>query len=281
MQLAQVRYRSGLLMPTIGLGTFQLLGRLATDTILKAYEAGYRLIDTATNYNNHLDIALAIKKLPRDLLRIGSKISKNDIEMHGATKTCEMILSQLQTSYLDVLYLHHPKIGLLADIMPQMVALKEKGLIRSIGISNFSRIHMLQIKHFLPFVDVNQIEAHPLLSQPSLYEFCHSHNIKIMAYRPFADNRLAMNKTLLDIADKHKKSWRQIVLRWLLQNNMQAIFKASSLQHLQENFSIFDFELSQEDKNLLANLNQNIFTCISEYIDYSDLNQIKKMENAE
>jgi diketogulonate reductase-like aldo/keto reductase len=272
MQLSQIKYHSGLLMPTLGLGTFQLQGSLATHTILKAYEIGYRLIDTATNYNNHLDIALAIKKLPRDLLRIGSKISKNDIEMYGATKTCEMILSQLQTSYLDILYLHHPKIGLLADIMPQMVALKEKGLIRSIGISNFSRIHMLEIEDFLSFIDVNQIEVHPLLSQPSLYEFCHSHNIKIMAYRPFADNRLAMNKTLLGIANKYKKPWRQIVLRWLLQSNMQVICKASSLQHLQENFSIFDFELSQEDKISLTNLNQNIFTCTSEYIDYSDLN---------
>lgn len=272
MQLAQVRYRSGLLMPTLGLGTFQLLGSLAIDTILQAFDIGYRLIDTATNYNNHLDIAIAIKKLPRDLLRISSKISKNDIEMYGATKTCEMILSQLQTSYLDVLFLHHPKIGLLADIMPQMVALKEKGLIRSIGISNFSRIHLLEIKDFLPFVDVNQIEVHPLLSQPSLYEFCHSHDIKIMAYRPFANNQLGTNKTLLDIANKYKKSWRQIVLRWLLQNDMQAICKASSLQHLQENFSIFDFELSQEDKLLLTNLNENIFTCVSEYIDYSDLN---------
>lgn len=271
MEVEQTRYSSGLIIPTLGLGTFQLEGSLATDTILKSYDIGYRLIDTATSYNNHVDVARAIKQLPRDLLTIGSKINKTDVTMYGATKACEMILSQLQTSYLDILYLHHPKIGLLSDIVSEMIILKEKGLIRSIGISNFSRVHMLEIKHFLSHVDVNQIEVHPLLFQPPLYEFCYSNNISIMAFRPFADNRLAMNKTVLNIANKYKKSWRQIVLRWLLQNNMQAIFKSSSEQHLLENFSIFDFELLPDDKLLLDGLNENIYTCTSEFIDYSDL----------
>lgn len=271
MILPSMIYKSGLKVPYVGLGTFKLCHEQAVQSILDAYAIGYRLIDTATLYNNHRDIAKVFKTLKRENIILCSKINERDLVSDGVKRSCERILSELNTSYLDILLLHHPKVNNLHDVVDEMIALRGEGLVRSIGVSNFSIKHFLSINDLLQFIDVNQIEIHPFLYQPTLYQFCNENNIKLMAYRPFAHDLLAESQVLNEIAKKHDKSWRQIVLRWLVQHDMQVIAKASSRSHLEANFAIFDFELSPLEMQSITALNQKIRTCIGDVIDFSDL----------
>lgn len=262
-----VDYKCGITVPKLGLGTYMLQGKAAIHAIEMAYEIGYRLIDTATLYTNHQDISKAIKNLPRNELIITSKINEVDLQNYSTIQLCEKILAELATEYLDILFIHHPHVGNLEEILNEMLYLKEKQLIHSIGISNFNIRQLNNISKYIHDIDVNQVEIHPFFMQPELYDICHKNQIQIMAYRPFAMQRIVSNETLKIIAKKHHKSSYQIVLRWLIQLGFQAIPKASSYEHLKENVNVFDFELSDADINQILALNKNEKICIGDWFE--------------
>jgi diketogulonate reductase-like aldo/keto reductase len=262
-----IRYKNGLAIPRLGLGTFKLQGKLATETVLKAYELGYRLIDTATLYQNHREIGHALSTLPRNELIIASKINETDIKTNSVLQATEKILDELNIEYLDILFIHYPVIGDLNKILEQLLLLKQEKLIHSIGVSNFSVKHLNNVANYLTSIDVNQIEAHPFLFQPEIYAACQKQNIQIMAYRPFARNLVSDNSLLNEIGEQYHKTARQVVLRWLLQIGFQAIPKASSHKHLKENIDVFDFEISPENMQKIASLNNMQRTCSGSWLD--------------
>lgn len=245
-------------MPALGLGTWRLSGTACTQSVKLALELGYRHIDTAHVYHNHEAIAEAIHGFPREQLYIVSKIIEDDLRPNRVLPACERCLSELKTPYLDLLLIHWPSNSIPAEeTLEAMVGLKERGLVKEIGVSNFmiSNLKPLE-KHHFPIL-ANQIELHPYLQEDQLTQYCQQHKIIVVAYRPIQRAQVLKEKLLQDFGDKYQKTPIQITLRWLFQKNIVSIPKATSLEHLKENLEIFDFSLSEKEMKAIASLNLN------------------------
>lgn len=242
-------------MPLIGLGTWKLNGKECEQTIKQALELGYRHFDTADSYDNHRIIGQAIHSFSRNQLFITSKLWINDLSPEKVKTALYRFLEELDTSYLDLLLIHWPNPDInLIETLNAMVELKEKGLTRHIGVSNFVRFHLDEIAPYNFPIYTNQIEMHPYFQRKPLFDTCKSMKIKITAYRPLAKGAFENNPVLQRIGKKHQKSPAQIVLKWLVEQNITVIPKASSLQHLKENLEIFDFHLTEIDNDEIKQL---------------------------
>ncbi len=244
------------MIPLIGLGTYLLKGEEGTRTVRYALELGYRHIDTAHVYENHLAIHKAIKDFPREQLYITSKML---LEQGSAFDTCDLALKELGIDYLDLYLIHWPDHAFpMRKTGEEMMELKAKGKIKEWGVSNFNEHHLEDLK--LP-VFANQVEFHPYLYQKKLLDYCLAHQIKLVAYRPFGKGELLKDPLFGDIGKKYNKTGSQVILRWITQKHIPVIPKASSMKHLKENLHIFDFELSDEDLATIDNLNRNQRFC--------------------
>jgi diketogulonate reductase-like aldo/keto reductase len=267
-QTPMITYKPGLQVPVIGLGTFLLEGDAAVKTIVDAYEVGYRLIDTATLYQNHEAVGQAAKIVGRENLIICTKINEKDLGHDSVEDVVKRILDELDTDYLDIVLSHHPCIDNLNGVLNDLVMLQEKSVIKSVGVSNFSIQHLESVKDYLGFIDVNQIEVHPYFQLPGLYAYCREHDIQIMGFRPFLAPGLADDGVLLGLAEKYGKTWRQVVLRWIVQRGFQVVAKASSRGHLAENLDVFGFELSGDEVCSINGINKNLTACSCSLIQY-------------
>lgn len=248
-------------MPVIGLGTWQLTRGKCINTVKRAYEIGYKHIDTAEAYGNEKEIGEALKDLNRDELFITSKVWFDGLDYDGMIKACDGSLNDLGVDYIDLYLLHWPKEGLdYEEIFKAFKKLKDDGKIKSIGVSNFTVNHL---KEVLPIVkelgikiDVNQVEFHVFLYQKELLEFCKNEGIVLTAYSPLARGEVLGNEVLKKIGEKYDKTESQVALRWLIEKGLIVIPKASSEEHLKDNFDI-DFSLDEEDIEKIDNLNQD------------------------
>ena len=236
-----VKLSSGYEMPILGLGTWQLTGKKCKEAVKKAIELGYRHIDTAWIYENQEEIGDAIKesKIKREKLFVTSKVWTDNLKYNEVLEQCDETLSQLKLNYLDLYLIHWPNRDVpLEETFRALKRLVNDKKVRSIGISNFNigRVKEAKEKSEIP-VSVNQVKYHPYLNQESLLEECRKNKIALTAYSPLARGKIANDKTLKDIAEKHNKTVSQISLRWLLQKNIIVIPKASSEKHLRENMT--------------------------------------------
>jgi diketogulonate reductase-like aldo/keto reductase len=240
-------------IPVLGLGTWRLAGKEATETVRKAIQMGYNHIDTAEMYGNE----------------------NENLNYQSVIHACKESLKKLRTDYLNLYLIHWPNPSI--DMKVTFLALKElysEGLIKAVGVSNFTIRHLKQALPLcqslsLPIV-TNQVEFHPFLYQESLLNFCRKNNIYLTAYRPIAKGLVNENKIINQIAKKYQKTPVQITLRWLIQQDIIAIPKASSEKHLKENLDIFDFELDQSDIEKIKEVNQNKRMVNTEFADFSD-----------
>lgn len=265
--------KSGMTIPSIGLGTDGIAQNNVTATIETAIQIGYELIDTATGYENHKQITLALKKANRDKIFVCTKFHEGDIATHKTAKNIvDHMLSELGVDYIDLLLIHNPSVPNFSAVFKDMILLKKSGKLKSLGVSNFAIKHLLTMENAFEHLDVNQVEFHPLLNQIELYKFCKRHHIHIMAYRPFAfgSQDLLNNLTITKIANDHKKSNAQIILKWLTQYGFTAIPRARNERHLKDNLAIVDFELSIEEIEAVNDLNQNLRTCTGFWADFDD-----------
>lgn len=245
-------------IPAIGLGTWKLTGKQCTEAVKRALEIGYRHIDTAHVYYNHAAIGEAIQHFPREQLFLVSKITEEDLDPKRVAFACERGLKELKTPYLDLLLIHWPSETIPAEkTLQAMLKLKERGLVRQIGVSNFMLSDLNQIEGYKLPILCNQIELHPYLQESKLVEYCQARQIIIVAYRPIQRATVTDDRLLNQLGIKHAKTAIQVTLRWLYQRNIVSIPKATSLKHLQENIDIFDFELSDEEMQAIAKLNQD------------------------
>jgi len=246
-------------IPSIGLGTHNLLGKECQNTVIKAVLNGYRHIDTAQSYNNEADIGKAIKDLgiPRKKLFITDKIWLDKLKHKKLTDSFHLSLEKLKMDYIDLLLIHwpphnHPE--LITEALSAMRELREKGYIRKIGVSNFTPRLMLNAMSHEDII-ANQIEYHPFLSQDDLVDLTKIYNFFIIAYAPLAQGKIMNNELLLRIGEKYNKDEVQITLRWLIQQyNVIAIPRTSKISHIKSNIDIFDFELTDKEMNEIANL---------------------------
>ena len=250
---------NGIKMPVLGLGTWLLTGNTCVKTVKTALKLGYNHIDTAEIYGNQKEIGKAIKGFPRDKLFITSKVWRDNLNYDDVLTACKNTLNDLGVKYLDQYLIHYPNRNIsIKETFDALTKLYKEGKVKSVGVSNFTIRHLQDtIKIAQVPICVNQVEFHPLLYQKDLLNFCEKYNIKITAYSPLARTEVFDNILLKKLGRQYKKTAGQISLKWLLQKSMIVIPKSSSEKHLTENMNIFDFELSEEDMDVIDNLGIN------------------------
>jgi 2,5-diketo-D-gluconate reductase B len=253
-------------LPLIGLGTWDLRGAECTKTIKLALEIGYRHIDTAAVYENHTAVRQGIKGFDRRKLFITSKLWLEQIDLKkieaSVEKACDLALKELGTDYLDLYLLHWPRHDWpMGKIVKAMERLIKKGKIKKAGVSNCTIHHLQDLLDDGCKPAANQVEYHPYLYQKELLDYCNLEGIQLIAYRPLGKGALLKNPLFKKIGARHDKSPSQIILRWIVQQNIPVIPKSSSRQHLEENFEIFDFKLTPQEMNQIGKLNKNQRFC--------------------
>ncbi|RZK40022.1 MAG: aldo/keto reductase [Pedobacter sp.] len=257
--MKKVTLNNGIEMPILGFGVYQIPDpKECEQSVLEAINTGYRLIDTAESYMNEEAVGKAIKLsgVPRKELFITTKVW---IQNYGYDRTLEafdLALERLQLDYLD-LYLMHSQFGDVHGTWRAMEKLYKAGKIRAIGVSNFYNDRLMDLMVHNEIVPaINQIETHPFYQQEEAQKFMEKNNVQIESWGPLAEgrNNIFNNELLGAIGKKYNKSVAQVVLRWLTQRGVIIIPKTVRKQRMEENFDIFDFNLSSEDMETIKAL---------------------------
>ncbi|KAK4401436.1 NADP-dependent D-sorbitol-6-phosphate dehydrogenase [Sesamum angolense] len=294
-----ITLNSGFKMPVIGLGVWRMEGKDIKNLIFNAIKIGYRHFDCAADYKNEEEVGEALAEVfqaglvKREDLFITTKLWNSD---HGhVVEACKDSLKKLHLGYLDLYLVHfpvatrHTGVGTTASAFGEdgvldidttvslettwhaMEDLISMGLVRSIGISNYD---IFLTRDCLAYAKVkpavNQIEAHPYFQRDSLVKFCQKHGVCVTAHTPLggatANTELFGSVSCLDdpvlkgLAKKYHKTVALIVLRWGIQRNTVIIPKSSKVERLEENFLVFDFELTEEDMDLIKTIDRNYRT---------------------
>jgi 2,5-diketo-D-gluconate reductase A len=271
-----VKLNNGVEMPILGFGVFQVTDLAECErSVFDAIATGYRLIDTAASYMNEEAVGKAIKKsgVAREDLFITTKVWIQSNGYEGTKKSFEDSLKRLQLDYLD-LYLIHQPFGDVYGEWKAMQELYEEGKVRAIGVSNFQPDRLIDlIVHNEIVPAVNQIETHPFQQQIVTQKFLHENNVQTESWGPFAEgkNNIFHNDLLASIGKKYNKSIAQVIIRWLTQRDVIAIPKSVRKERMEENFNIFDFELSAEDMEAIKTLDTNA----SLFFDHRDPAMVK------
>jgi diketogulonate reductase-like aldo/keto reductase len=248
-------------IPILGFGTYRLTGNTVVEkAILTALEVGYRHIDTASVYENEIDIGFALQKskIKREELFLTTKVWNSDQGYHNTLKAFDRSLNKLSTDYLDLYLIHWAVKGKYTETWGAMEELYNKGLIKSIGVSNFHINHLNDLFSIFTIKPaVNQIELHPYLSQNEIRSFCNHNNIQVESWSPIAKGRILNDNVIVKLSEKYKKTPAQIVIRWHIENKLIVIPKSATKERIKENFNVFDFSLSDEDLKLIDLLNSN------------------------
>ncbi len=247
-------------MPIVGLGTWQLKGKSCQNAVSYALEIGYRHIDTADVYENHNDIGIAINNsdVPRDKVFITTKVWRSDLRPNTAKESAYRFLEELDTSYIDLLLIHWPNKSIpISDTLSAFNELQHEGVIRAIGVSNFTISHLKEALNTGIEIVNNQVEFHPTLYQKELKEFCDENNIVLTAYSPIGQGRDLKLDIIKDLADKYNKLPSQIVLKWIISKNIAVIPRSGNHDHIKQNIELFDWEIAPEDLNEIDNLHKN------------------------
>lgn len=271
MNMQNMKLNNGVEMPQLGFGVFQITDLAqCKQAVLDAINSGYRLIDTASAYQNETAVGEAIKKsgVDRDDLFITSKLWVSDFTYEKAKQGIDTSLKNLGLDYLDMYLLHQPY----GDTIGAWRALEEAnkaGKIRAIGVSNFYADQMKDLElssHIKPVV--NQIEVNPWYQQASEVEFNQREDITVEAWAPFAEGKhdIFTNETLKSIGEKYGKSTGQVILRWLLQRGIVVIPKSVHVERMKENIDVFDFALSDDEMSVISGLDKNQ----SQFFDHRD-----------
>ena len=241
----------GTRVPSIGLGTWQITGGECVDAVRDAIEIGYRHIDTARVYDNEREVGrgIADSGVPREDVFLTTKIWIDEFEPARLTAAAEDSLSNLAVDYVDLLLLHWPSESVPVErSLDAMSSLRDAGKIRQFGVSNFppSRLRAA-LEHARVFT--NQVEFHPFLGQDPLIEIAEGNDMLVTAYAPLAHGKVPRDPTLREIGDAHGKTAGQVALRYLLDKPRTCVIpKASSHERRAENFDVFDFELSGDER---------------------------------
>lgn len=265
-------------IPVLGFGTFQITDPTeAENSVISAIQAGYRHIDTAQSYMNEEAVGRGVKNsgIPREELFITTKIWVENTTYEGVLSSFESSLKRLDMDYVDLLLLHQPYNDTFGA-WRAMEELLEDGKVRSIGVSNFSADQVINLASFNKVVPhMNQIEVNPFHQQTEYLELLKSEGIIPEVWAPFAEgmNNLFENETLNQIGKKHGKTAAQVVLRWLVEQDLVVLAKTVRPERMKENLDIFDFSLDGEDKELIKSLDQKV----SQFFNHKDPEIIKNM----
>lgn len=234
--------------PMVGFGTYPLRGNECTQAVENAAKCGYRIIDTATFYQNFDAIATAFVNLDREEFYIISKVWPDRQTPAELASDLDSTLEQLQTDYIDAYLIHWPNSNIpIEETLQAMEELRVSGKIRDIGLSNVTVNHLKRILELEIPISWVQIEMSPLFYDPLLLEFCRDHGIAVQAWSPLGRGSCSKDPALAKIGQKYGKNSSQVALRWILQHGCIPLPGSSNERHIQENIDVFDFALTDEE----------------------------------
>lgn len=253
MQVPELTLNDGYHMPVMGLGTYQIRGGQGVNQILAAIRDGYRSLDTATNYDNEGAVGEAIRRsgLPRSAFFVTSKLPGKYHRYADATMAIQESLYRMGLDYFDLFLIHWPlpKRDHYVEAWQAMIDARTRGLIRSIGVSNFEPEHLDRLITETGVTPaVNQIECHPYWVQETMRQENQRRGIVTEAWSPLGRGSAALKEPLIQqLAGKYQKNVGQVVLRWHTQRGIVPIPKARNLMHQRTNLDIFDFSLTKDE----------------------------------
>jgi diketogulonate reductase-like aldo/keto reductase len=251
------------IMPALGLGTYGLRGIAGAAAIETALDEGYRMLDTAVNYDNEGAIGAAIRAAdePREDIFVTSKLPGRHHGIHSALSCVEESLMRMGLDHIDLYLIHWPLPNLdrFVDAWRGLIEAQAKGYVTYIGVSNFTIEHLVRLEAetgVLPAV--NQIEIHPYFPQNEIVDFHDERGIITQAWSPLGrGSGLLIEPVLIEIARKHHMTPAQIALRWLVERQIVPLPKSSSPERLAENLDVLDFHLDDEDRAAIGQLANN------------------------
>ncbi len=249
----------GLHMPKLGLGTWKMYGEECTDAVVRALAMGYRHIDTAQMYENEGAVgeALANTSVPRADIHVTTKVWRDNLAPDAMRRAMEQSLKLLKLDYVDLYLIHWPSPTMnLPESIGTLVRLKEEGLAKNIGVSNFPVALMKQaVEEVQAPIVCNQIEYHVELGQAKVLDYARSKQIAVTAYCPLARGSFGDHGEITKIAGKHGCSPQQVALKWLLdQEGVAAIPKAAREASQRANWEAQKLELDDSDRKVIAGL---------------------------
>lgn len=278
--VAQITLRNGIKMPQEGFGVFQIDDpKVCEDKVLKALEIGYRLLDTASSYQNEEAVGEAIKKsdISRSDIFLTTKAYIQEMGYEPTLKAFENSCRKLKTDYLDLYLIHMP----LNDYYGSWRALEKlykEGRIRALGVCNFSSTNLLDLLFNVQIPPmINQIENHPLYQRTQEIKFMEQEKVQPEAWAPFAEGMdgIFNNSLLQKIAEQHGKTVAQVILRWNIQRGVVVIPKSTHRKRIQENIDIWDFSLNSDEMNTIASLDLNK----PQMLDLNQINEVRRVYN--
>lgn len=248
-------------IPQLGLGVYKVPSKEVYQTVRSALDLGYRHIDTASFYGNEAGVGKAIKDsgVPREELFITTKVWNDDQGYDRTLQAFERSMEQLNIDVVDLYLIHWPIQGMYKDTWKALEKLYRDGRVKAIGVSNFLDHHLkdlLTSAEIKPVVD--QIELHPKLMQKSTVDFCRENDIALESWSPLGRARYLDDPVLSGLADKYQKTVAQIVIRWHIQHDFIVIPKSTKAERQKENMSVFDFELTGADMDLINKMNEGM-----------------------
>ncbi|MDJ0323814.1 aldo/keto reductase [Cryobacterium sp. PH31-AA6] len=257
-----ITLNNGQAIPQLGFGVFQIEPAGTKRATLAALEVGYRHIDTAEMYGNEQGVGEAVREsgLDRSEVFVTSKLNNGFHHRADALAAFDTSLATLGLDYLDLFLIHWPlpAVGDFVETWRAMEEMLASGRVKSIGVSNFQRHHLQRLFDETGTVPaVNQIEVHPYLAQDDLRAFNSEHGIATEAWSPIAQGKVLGDPIITAIADRIGRSAAQVTLRWHLQRGDIVFPKSVTRSRVEENFALFDFELSVDDVAAITALNRD------------------------
>ena len=238
-------------IPAIGLGTWELRGRDCTRIVEQAVRLGYRHFDTASMYVNEREVGEGIRAsgIKREDVFVTTKVSPDNLAPMLLVRSVKESVGALRLGEIDLLLLHWPNKGIpLAETIDALVGMKRDGLVRNIGVSNYT-VALIEEASRLSGERLvcNQFEFHPYLDQSKVLAACRAHGMAAVAYSPIAKGSTKSDSVLTRIGKAYGKTGAQVSLRWLVQQGVGAIPRTSKVERLSENIAIFDFSLTEAE----------------------------------
>ncbi len=251
---------NGIETPLFGLGAWDMYGKEAEQATLDALEIGYRLIDTATLYQNEKEIGNAIKKsgIARSKIFVTTKVPNPQQGYDTTLKAFDASMKALNIDYVDLYLVHWPIKGKREETWKALEYLYNNQQVKAIGIANYLMPFLKELETYSSIIPVvDQMEFSPWLYLKDELQYCKQHNIQLQSYSPLTRGKKFKDERLQKLCVKYDKTPAQIILRWNIEHGVSTIPKSSNKKRLQENFDIFDFSISKEDIELMDSFNEN------------------------
>jgi 2,5-diketo-D-gluconate reductase A len=257
-----ITLNDGVEIPQLGFGVFQVPPEDTKKATLEALEVGYRHIDTAEMYGNEKGVGEAVAEsgIPRDQIFVTSKLNNTFHAREAALGAFDETLETLGFEKLDLFLIHWPlpEVGDYVETWKAMEEMKASGRVRSIGVSNFQPAHLQRLFDTTETVpSVNQIEVHPYLTNEVARAFNTEHGIATEAWSPIAQGKVLSDPVITAIAERVGRTPAQVTLRWHIQRGDIVFPKSVTRSRVEENFALFDFELTDADLASIAGLNRD------------------------